>query len=193
MDLFTVGLRTTSSTHVTLQIFWLNCEKDIWREISVSHPMFYILGVSSSYRLFCTNWGSVLIWLFVAYFSALVEDSLVSSLIIMKLFLWLGQYVIFTLTLKGFFKLNKVCLCFLNFYYVIYTLLVLLTCSYKFWIIYFRELLFYYRVCYCVGLFSHDIILHLFINYLFSKYLRQSIKSIYTSCEFDLLCNRNIN
>lgn len=149
MDLFTVGLRTTSSTHVTLQIFWLNCEKDIWREISVSHPMFYILGVSSSCRLFCTNLGFVLIWLFVAYFSILVEDSLVSSWIILKLFLCPGQYVIFTLTLKGFFKLNKVCLCFFNFYFVIYTLLMLLTGSYKFWIIYFRELLFF--IIYCLS------------------------------------------
>ena len=50
----------------------------------------YSRVLSSS--LYCTNWGSVLIWLFVACFSALVGGSLVSSLIIVELFLWFGKY-----------------------------------------------------------------------------------------------------
>ena len=63
---------------------------------------FYILyfGVSSS-CLYCTNWGSVLIWLFVAYFSALVGDFFVSLLIIMKLFLWSGRLLIFFIAFRS--------------------------------------------------------------------------------------------
>ena len=58
-------------------------------------------GVSSS-CLYCINWGSVLIWLFVASFSALVGDFFISLLIIVKLFLWSGRPMVFTLALRGF-------------------------------------------------------------------------------------------
>ena len=56
----------------------------------------------SSSCLYYTTWRPVLIWLFVVHFSVLVGDSLVSLLIIVKLFLWSGRPVIFTLTLRGF-------------------------------------------------------------------------------------------
>ena len=46
---------------------------------------------------------------------------------------------------------------FFTSYLVLYTLLVLLTSSCKFEGIYFHDLLFCYRVCYCVGLFSHQL------------------------------------
>ena len=57
-------------------------------------------GISSS-CIYCTIWGSVLIWLFVARFSALVKDSLIFLLIIVELFFWSGRPVIFTLALRG--------------------------------------------------------------------------------------------
>ena len=64
---------------------------------------FFVLyfGVSSS-CLYCKDWCSILIWLFVTHFSVLVGDSLVSLLIIIELFIWSGRLVIFTLALKGF-------------------------------------------------------------------------------------------
>ena len=56
----------------------------------------------SSSCLHCKPWRFVLIWLFIAYFSALFGDSLVFLLIIVELFLWSGRLVIFTLALRGF-------------------------------------------------------------------------------------------
>ena len=56
----------------------------------------------SSFCLYYTNWRSVLIWLFVARFSALIRDSLVSLLIIVDLFLWSGWPRIFTLAFRVF-------------------------------------------------------------------------------------------
>ena len=58
-------------------------------------------GILSS-CLYCTNWGFVSIWLFVTRFSALVGGYLVSSFIIVKLFLWSGWPVIFILALRDF-------------------------------------------------------------------------------------------
>ena len=58
-------------------------------------------GVLSS-CLYCTNWGFVLIWWFVAQFSALIGDSFVSSLIIVELFLWYERPIVFILALRGF-------------------------------------------------------------------------------------------
>ena len=56
----------------------------------------------SSYCLYCTNWGCALLWPFVAHFSALVGDSLVSLLIIVKLFLWSERLVVFIIALRDF-------------------------------------------------------------------------------------------
>ena len=86
----------------------------------------YFMVLSSC--LYYTNWGFVLIWLFVARFSALVGGSLVSSLIIVKLFLWSKTTCSFYPCIEGFSTLNKLCLCFfLNFYFVLYISLVLVT------------------------------------------------------------------
>ena len=85
-----------------LQIVRLDREKDTWRERDkcVAFSALYF-GILSSY-LYCTNWGSILILLFVVCFSALVGGSLVSSLIIVELFLWSGRPMVFTLALRGF-------------------------------------------------------------------------------------------
>ena len=85
------------STHVILQVVWLDPQKDIWRERDKCFA-FYALyfGVSSS-CLYCTNWGYVLICLLLARFSALVGDSLVFLLIIVELFFWSGQPVVLPL------------------------------------------------------------------------------------------------
>jgi len=56
-------------------------------------------------------------------------------------------------------KLCLLCVVFLNFYFVLYILLVFLTGSCKFGGIYFCCLLLYYRVCYCIDLFSPIIML----------------------------------
>jgi len=60
-------------------------------------------GISSS-CLYCKHWCSVLIWLFVTRFSALVGDSVVSLLIRVKLFLWSERSVFFTLALRDFLR-----------------------------------------------------------------------------------------
>jgi len=50
---------TAGSTRVMLQIVWLDWEKDIWRKISVSHYLLYILGF---YLLVSIVWIEGLFW-----------------------------------------------------------------------------------------------------------------------------------
>ena len=110
-DSFTVGLGWfldnrfyTRDTSNCLVGSW---KRYLEREISVSHYLFYILEF---YLLISVVPIGDLFWLFVARFSVLVEGSLVSSLTIVKLFLWFGRPMIFTLALRGFSRLQIVSL-----------------------------------------------------------------------------------
>jgi len=53
------------------------------------------LGFSIFLFLYCKHWCLVLVWAFVAHFSALVRDSLVPLLIIVELFLWVISHINF--------------------------------------------------------------------------------------------------
>ena len=79
---------------------WIGKKISIERDKCFTLSALYF-GVLSS-CLYCTNWGFVLIWWFVAQFSALIGDSFVSSLIIVELFLWYERPIVFILALRGF-------------------------------------------------------------------------------------------
>ena len=102
--------------------------------------------------LCCKHWCSVLIWLFVTYFSAFVGDSLVPLLIIVKLFLWFVRPMVSFFHWRVFHVKQIVSLTCSWFFFCVLFLLVFLTYSYTFCGIYFHCLLFFYWVCYCVSL-----------------------------------------
>ena len=68
------------------------------REISASNFLLCIWCFPSS----CFSIVNIGAWLFIACFSGLVRDSLVPLFIIVDLFLWSEQPMVFTLALKGF-------------------------------------------------------------------------------------------
>ena len=103
-DSFTVGsdwfLDSLFYVRDTSIFGWIRKKISLERDKCFTLSVLYFGVLSSCF--YCTNWGFVLIWLFVACFSALVGGYLVSSLIIVELFLWSGWPVIFTLPLRGF-------------------------------------------------------------------------------------------
>ena len=75
--------RDTSNCPVGLSKRYL--EREISASVSTLHLVFFIFLF-----LYCKHWCLVLVWLFVASFSALVGESLIPLLIIVDLFFWSG-------------------------------------------------------------------------------------------------------
>ena len=89
-----------------LRVWYFKLFGWIRKKIYVERDKYFVLSALYfgilSFCLYCINWEFVLIWLFVAYFNALVGGSHVSSLIIVELFLWPKRPMVFTLALRGF-------------------------------------------------------------------------------------------